>query len=328
MATLSGCQWDPPRDNPLDPGSNAYHYPFGSLKVHVRTLIEQPIADATVLLPELERFAVTDSNGLAEFEEIPTGTWWIVAYRNLSGSDVYATDSAQVTITVKASSEMTMQLDGLPEIKTAYAYSVAFADSDTPIDPTYLIRLKSTVFDPDGVHHLLRVEAVLVDTLNDYSLAIDLRFNADSSFWWSDVPADSFHNDKTDNALFLPFTFRAFDAVGNASPPRTAFVARVLHGIVSLFNGSPPTHLEWTYPSFNELSDPSTFNYHVRIYVDIPPLEEIYWRIVVPRPSASGEHDVDIHLPVGIYLWDVLVLDNFGNSTRSPRLSFTVDGSN
>jgi len=327
MATMTGCQWDPPHDNPLDPGSNAYHFPFGTLRVSVLTLIEQPIRDATVLLPELGQIAVTDTNGLVEFKELPIGVWWVVAYRNNVGSAVYTSDSAQVTILTKAASEQTLLLDGLPEILSAYVFSVAYVDTNQQPDPIYSIRLKSTVLDPDGVHHLQRVEAVLIDSLHDYSLEIGLQYNADSAYWWQDIPADSFRNNSTDNALFLPFTFRAFDAVGNASPPRTALVARVLHNVPSLDNPTtePRPLLQWTFDYYLELKDISNFNYHVIIYRDRPPLEEVYRRIVIPKNSSRNEHQVDVQLSFGDdYKWEVLVLDNFGNSSRSLRGKLTV----
>ncbi len=323
MATLSGCQWDPPHDNPLDHGSNAYHYPFGSLTVQVQTLNWQPVAAATVLLPELGQFAVSDDSGLVHFNEIPTGTWWAVAYREISGRAVYARDSAQVTIVVKNDSELSLQLDALPEFISTYAVSVSSADSANQPDPDYIIRLKATVLDPDGITHLARVEAFLIDTLRNYYLTLDLQYstNPDSAFWWKDIPANSFPNQSTDNALFLPFTFRAYDFAGKASPPRTAFVARVLHGVPGIQDPLQDflPHLEWNYTYWNELTDISTFNYLVRIYRESPELTEIYRRTIIPGESASGEHYVEVPLANGTYLWEVWVLDNFGNSSRSRR---------
>jgi hypothetical protein len=326
MAIVSGCQWDPPHDNPLDPGSNAYHFPFGSSKVTIQTLVGQPIKDATVLLPELGQFGVTDSNGVTLFEELPIGKWWVVAFRDNIGYDVYARDSAQLTVSINESSELTLPLDGLPKIITAYAISVAFIDTLQQYDPIYSIRLKSTILDPDGAHHLQRVEAVFIDTLHGVNLELGLQYNADSAYWWQDVPADSFHNNSTDNAIILPFTFRAFDVLGHISPPRTAFVARVLHNVPSLI--SPTTemrpHLSWLFSYLSEFKDTSTFNYHVIIYSSSPPFAEVYRRVVVPDNSASISHTVDTQLPVGEYIWEVLVIDNFGNSSRSMRDKLTV----
>ncbi len=327
IAALSGCQWDPPRDNPLDPGSNAYHYPFGMLRVHALTLIQQPISMATVLLPELGRFLISDDSGLVEFDEVPTGTWWVVAYRDINGSAVYARDSARVTINVKQSSEVSLRLDALPRFTSAYAVSLVTSESETE-DPHYFIRLKATVTDPDGPQHLERVESVFMDTLHNYSIHVDLQYNTnrDSAFWWTDIPPDSFRNSSTGNALYLPFTFRAFDFAEKASPPTTAFVARVLHGVPTFSDPQQDLfpNLEWSYTYYNELDDTTSFNYLVKIFRNTPELPEIYRRTVIPRNLASRSHTVEERLPLGRYLWEVWVLDNFGNSSRSRRGNLDV----
>lgn len=325
MALSQGCQWDPPRDNPLDSASDAYHNPFGFLRFRVQTLVQQPIFNATVMIPELGRFALADSHGIANFDEIPIGTWWVVAFRDTPGNAIYARDSVQVTIDILQTTEKGLLLDALPSVNSAYALSGALMEDSS--FAYFYIRLKATISDPDGIADLAQAEVTFSDTIQSYDVRVELQYRADSAFWWADIPSNSFHNGKTDNALFLPFTFRAFDFAENVSPVRTTFVPRILHSpaeITGIQIAGAQITVDWNFTYWNELLDASTYNYIVIIY-RAPELIEIYRRTVTPDGSAIGRHIVESPLQPGYYTCEVWVVDKFGNSIRSERWSFQYE---
>lgn len=297
---------------------------LGSVRLRVLTLGQQPIADATVLITEIGRFTLTDANGYARFDDLPPGPLWLRAYREIQGDAIYGRDSTQVTIVSASLVDASINLDALPSFTRATANSLAFTANREQEVPTYFLRLKAEVFDPDGPADLRRVEVKWIDSYHQDSLLISLGYDFVSTLWTADVPSDSFYDGQIENALTLPFKFQAFDFAGNASPSTEAIMARVIHGFPDAQSVLPEQFPEliWQYERFTEFSNIHLFNYDVRIYRFLVREELVYDTLVPPINFRENRHRVGVNLPPGNYSWEVSVLDLFGNSSSSPRIQF------
>ena len=297
---------------------------FGSVRLRVLTLGQQPIRDATVLISEIGRFVLSDTEGYAVFENLPPGQMLLRAFRETQGEAIYGRDSVEVTVVSATQTESFINLDALPSFTRATANSLAFGETNES-EPVYSVQLKAEVFDPDGAFDLSRVEVQWVDIFHEDTLIVNLRYRLDSAFWAATVPSDSFYNRTIENAPPFPFRFQAFDESGNASPLTSVTMVRVVRGFPSTDPDVPPVQfptLRWSYNEYLDLKDPTLYYYIVRVFKLSLEEELVYYREVPPENFPGNSHTIDTDLPPGSYRWEVWVRDVFGNSSRSPRISF------
>jgi len=320
---LASCDWDPAHDSIFDPDNPLYR-PVGSLRLTVLTLIQQPIYDAVVQLPDVGRFGTTDTNGVAYFDDLPEGDWWVVAYRNSVPDTVYAADSVKVSIKLGVLTEASLRLDAVPSFISVTVNSITqYVDPDT----NYIYaRLTARVFDPDGDADLDRVEWWLQDNGISMQDTLDFAPDPDSALWWAEIPSEDFPDSNLSNTLTRPFTFEAFDRAENSSQS-TAILARIIYSSPELQPvgaGNPPT-LEWYFRWTDEHLDLEYFYYILNIYSTQSDESLVYRKQISPTVSIRMVHIVEEELETGgTYWWDVWVFDRFGNSVRSPRPGFVV----
>ena len=333
LSALVGCDLDPPHDNIFDPDNPNYR-PVGNLLINVRTLdLQMPIADATVLLPELKRLGTTDRNGEVLFSELPLGEWWVVAYRDVISDTVYGRDSVMVTIGQAVQTDTLLGLDALPTFTSVKVNSITTVKREGGDEYKVIVaRLKARVIDPDGAADLERVEWKLLDTLHDPIQVLmhgilTIYQNPDSAYWWAEIPSDSFPGNTLSNSLTLPFTFEAFDEAEKSSES-TAYLARVINDVPTLqaVGSKPPPHPDLRWQFYWDLQFPNieSFYFLVRIYKDHVPPILAYEEKVDPDISGYFRCTVKDSLESISYLWEVLAVDLFGNYSRSVQNKFTV----
>lgn len=143
ITAISGCQWDPPRDNPLDPGSYRFQ-PVGALELLVLDrATNTPIAGAEVRIKEISEFRHTDSLGAASFSAIPADTYWVAAERG--GSFPYGIDSTRLIIASDVSSRDTLRLAALPTASGGLKITILTLNSQPIPGATVQVR------EPNGV---------------------------------------------------------------------------------------------------------------------------------------------------------------------------------
>ncbi|MBM3326764.1 MAG: carboxypeptidase regulatory-like domain-containing protein [Calditrichaeota bacterium] len=110
-----GCQWDPPRDNPLDPHNYRYK-PSGGLRlVLLDSADAAPIYNAEVRLPALSLSKLTDSAGTAEFHSVTPGRWQVFAERRGENElEPYGLDSLLIDVQDQRVRRDTLKLKALP----------------------------------------------------------------------------------------------------------------------------------------------------------------------------------------------------------------------
>jgi hypothetical protein len=225
-----GCDWDPERDNPLDPGSPLYR---STSSLHVRVLTLDPnlaITGAKVEVftdPVLSKF--TDEDGWVHFNDIPVRTLTVTASADTDRDTIYAPISNEVIINHNNATEISFFLDAPP----VFISTIANAETRQLVQNSdtlqYSVHLKARVQDPDGQVDLKSVEWVWRDAANGNLLSGNLSYRFDSLYFEAFVPGDSFIN--IDKALDGAFTLEAFDYQGYSTQSAPVRVVRVLHGV-------------------------------------------------------------------------------------------------
>lgn len=116
MLIASGCQWEVPHNNPLDPANYRYQ-PFASLVVKVLDVdTDIPISGAEVRISEINSFKNTNILGCASFDNIPTNYDSLLIFVEKRGGDGfnYMKDSAYVRVNHTQIDTLVMYLKTLP----------------------------------------------------------------------------------------------------------------------------------------------------------------------------------------------------------------------
>lgn len=324
---LYNCDWDPPHDNPFDP-DNPNYSSLGSLRLKVYPLDwhDAPLPGVTVLIPELERFGITDENGEKLFEQIPADTLLVVAYRDLESEVIYARDSIEVIIKPSHTTFDSLRLDAVPFFDSTRVNSITVAEENQGEDTTRTFaRLTAWVRDPDGGVDLVKVEFRFLNMIHD-----SLDYVPDSAYWRIDVPSGAFPDGDLSNTLLLPFEFEVFDRAQNSSRD-IATLARVINTVPILrTSGNIPStpRLEWNYSLSHQLPNTRSFHYLVRIYTADADQTVVVDTLTTPSEFTLNWIDIEEPLPPRPYFWQVWVIDNFGNMSRSLPAGIQVYVSN
>ncbi len=316
LVLLTGCDWDPPHDNPFDPDNPNYN-PTGNLRLKVYPLNwhDAPIPGVTVLITELGRFGITDNNGETFFDQIPADTLMVVAYRDTDPEVIYARDSIEIIIEPSKTTFDSLRLDAVPFFDSAKVNSITVAERGTGEDTTRTFaRLTAWVSDPDGEFDLHWVEFRFLNLLRD-----SLDYIPDSVYWQIEVPSESFIEGDLRNTLTRYFAFEAFDRAENSSQD-SSVLARVLNGVptrLSYTKADTLLVLEWNYALYHQLPNVDSFSYLVRIFTADADQTILYEKKVHPDATARNVDTVDVDIAPGNYRWQVWVIDLYGNMSRS-----------
>lgn len=279
------------------------------------------------MLDELGRFAFTDLNGIAYFDEVPVGRHWVRAFRQgEKGSPVYARDSVEVVIEQARLTTAELQLDALPIFLSQRVNSLTFQNRANE-DPIYQIHIKANVTDPDGLQHIRSVIWRLYDRA-DNELDFDTLFFQQDSGWKAEEPGARFPTGKPDGVLALPFVLEAYDASGNYARSEKEYLARVIKRVpeLSLIQPEPRPEFDWSYSWTFTFDTTASFNYLVRV-TDASTGQTVYNRLVPPAEAPHNSHRSEVTLSPGVpYLWEVWALDLLGNRSRSPRRGLSFEG--
>ena len=319
MLFVGSCEWDPVRDNPLDPRSKGYR-PLpeeGSVDVRVMTLFSnnRPIQNAKVeLLTEPVLSKQTDEDGWARFSEVAAGTLLVQATTDDNSKPNYAPASRQIVIRKATNIETNLYLDALPNFIYADAYAVT---RQVIGDETifYQVHLKAYVEDPDGGGDVKRVEWTWNDTTTLEGVLHYSRL--DSLFHDTLISGKSFGN--IDAALDGVFQFEAFDGL-----------ERVIHDVPTLeslpYNQivANPT-IAWNFTWGDDFVSPNQFNYLLRIHQISQFYPLVYDSLITPSGIRDNEHRVENPLESGNYDYSVWVVDLHGNRARSKPAAFRID---
>jgi len=287
-----------------------------NIHVKVKSLNNQPIPDATVIIESLGRYALTDSNGWAAFEDIHIGTFWVVAFRSEGDYPYYARDSILVTTRSGVSNEFTIFLSASPRFIDVTVNSMTIQQERFG-DPLRKVRLKAFVEDPDGPFDIRRVGW----SFQEISGTMRYNQDPDSAFWETELREEEFPDGNIGEALGNPFVFEVTDGAGS-SVNTEATLTRILRQIPNVRDcvGEPQPVIHWSYEWYDDFGPDEWFGYILRIFRDDPNDHcMVYDTLFTGGEFNTIDHQVGTVLEPGDYYCYVWVIDSFGNYSRSRK---------
>lgn len=334
--SVAGCDFSPPRDNPLDPASPGYRAPSdaGRLSIRVLTLAEEPLVQAVVTLRTTPLQVVeTDSSGWARFNTVPSGELTVEASKSSGPGAIYSTVSRSVTITAGTHYETVIRLNALPDFISTTVNAIT-VEEITSEPPDYRLYLRAQVIDADGPSGLV-VSWSWIDTVSNISQEGTLEWSPDSASYQKYLHSSEFTTGSITAALGGTFTYEVRDQSGIPVLSDPIRLVRVLHQVpydLGSRRTNPPT-IEWAYRygEGRDFTNNSQFDYGVRVFRPLTPFPDlmVFDTLIVPPPPPqpiTNTLKLPVALTPGMYYWYVWVSDKFGNSIRSHRESLLVEG--
>ncbi len=310
-----GCEWTPERDNPLDPNSDLFN---PVLTGEVTNLANEPVSQAMVTLQPEGAVAVTGNDGVYRFEGVDLGEYTLTVQKM-----DHVGDTVDVNIASGGTTTQDFQINALPQFDSisVTTHYISF------ITTNYIyVAMEAWMINPDG------------NTLEDSVLAL---FEEDTLGYLNNSPVQvnffsynfaidtAFANIDPFNLELLvgrPFSLIAYDSRGGVAVSRPLQVIRFIEPpLTNSPNsgepvGSKPT-LNWDlYDVEYELLQ------NVRVHDDA---DDLVWdSLAIPREVV--EITVTDSLQItgtpgpAFYYWTLEIVDIFGNTSRSRKLTFTV----
>jgi hypothetical protein len=309
-----GCMPDAERDNPFDPHLQVSE-DVGQLKGRVTRLYFpfEGIEGVSITLSESGGSDRTDTDGEYLISDIPPGHYMVTA--NKHG---YASDSSAIEIASGQILTDDFVLDGLPYILNS---SITSEHSwSSPTKEQFYSYFEVQIDDPDG---LSDIDSVYVDvqTLN-FSQRLTRVLN--TNWYRATVTEDAFAGDPLEVLVGQEALFYIRDKIGNRINSSPQFLIRIIYP-------SPATILPNEEEKMDERQllvwEPFTHvvNFDFTFTVDVESFSQGWQRENIPPDSTSIviTELLDSQYP---YRWSVWIVDEFGNTSKSPYVTFSVEG--
>lgn len=300
-----------PRLNPLDPGNPDYQLAIvnGTLK----TADSKAIPGAKVTWRNQNISAVTDANGYFYFIGLARKSGYIIFE-----ADGYYKDSILVQFSGFQKSLGDFSMNALPKMSGFTLFTKV--ENRYPNDQDTYLEVQTKVTDAEN-----NIDTVYLrcSSIGFYKKLIynssSPNYNYEGSFLPSDFSTGSIDAVVGQNFEIVVKTKNRSlpDAVGSS------VVKRLIKQEIIPYNpsnketvGSSPTLLWQRFlPNFN-------FTYTLEIYTDVAD-KQLVW-----QKTNVSKNDIQIvtgtTLPAGDYIWVILCVDDYKNSTRSKPASFVV----
>jgi hypothetical protein len=310
-----GCLSDAERDNPLDTFAENYQ-PIGKLFGRVtsfyRTDIILPAADLD--LEPAGRYTISGSDGLFEFNNLPSGNYTLICSK-----EGYRPDTVFIEINTE-SKEKNFRLNSLPRFEQI-ELNTHHVSRWWPAEESYFLRLKAQVRDKDGINEIDSVWFSVPSISFAETLFIsNLNGIYEQTITEDQLPLASLRQlEGKTMALFCR------DIVNNISVSDDLFLPRLIQEVPVQVS---PTGLE-TINSFpltfmwEQVFLPYTFTYKIEIYqVNFG----FFSRITEITDILSNQifYEFTNELPAGDYFWLLYVVDEFGDTSSSKEGAFRV----
>ena len=324
IALPTGCTEQAPHSNMLDPESPLYDA-SADLKGKCSPIYspDKGVPFVNVLLqplaPEKSKPAIitqTNSAGEYNFEHIEPDS-----YRVVFQKDQYASDTARIALQPRKAAILNIRLDALPQIDSLRLVTGHEIYTPTGEDRFYL---DFTIFatDPD---RNLDIENVICK-IDAYGISFSMTPNADHSVWQKLVQLDTLGIEQPDMLIGVPLHFEIITGT-NSTRRRVLFgpymLTRFIHEQVQLIApvnnamvGNRPT-FRWVQPNTT-----FPFKYWLEINRILSPGE--FETTIIPNFTADSSLVSPVRLLRGDYFWNLAIVDNLNNWSRSKNEKFVV----
>ncbi len=318
---IGGCV-DAPRDNPLDPSSPYFQKPvpvIGQLGGQVTVAVQNTVvSSAMVECLEHGITVMTDSAGNYVLPEFSAGKLTIVAWK--SG---FVPDTQRVQLNAGVPLRVSFALNGPPIVLSQSIITHKY-DQYFP-SPVYTVDIMASVTDPNSI---LEVDSVwfYVDSLQ-YPMFYSITAREfETTLSKYDIPSN------TINWLVgKPLQIKSKDVFGAVSLSEPFYVTRIIENtatLVSPVSGNGDT--TGSQPLFRWSPPGVTFSYTYTVQcsrVDAG-TETLVWSLANITSSILEQQfpgdGSGLTLIAGNYVWSVIVVDDFGNTSRSKEAAFVV----
>ena len=314
IVILCSCLPDAKRDNPFDPESGPIE--GGILSGRVIKLVPPVvgIAGVTVTLSTPGGSGVSGIDGYYTITNIPDGLYNVTA----SKPD-YAEEDTTVDIAAGKSYTINFSLDGLPSF---LATSVISEHKKTPSDDFHF-RFEAEVNDPDDIPDNSDIASVVV-SVDAFSFQKKLNRVLNTNRYLITASPKEVTGGSLEALVGKKAVFSAWDRIGNKTDSAPAHLVRIIHPSPSIITPNEEERMDsrrlLIWESFSDVVD-FDFTYTVDV---ISFSSGWQWEDISPDSTAlTVTESLNPHLP---YQWAVWVVDEYGNTSKSPYVTFYVKG--
>ena len=307
-----GCVSDAPRDNPLDAKSR-----LTSLRLEGRVFTYyqpyQPVAGAKLYLLPLNRLTESDADGYYAFNGLQAGIYTVICQKN-----GFASDTAQIDLTTEQTHHF--HLDRLPSFEQL-TINTHHQARWFPVEDAYYLDIKATVSDGDG-----RADINLVDfQIPGINYRDTLQAGSEAGSYSRLFSQEELPVGSLEQLVGLEFVFRATDHPGKSVYSDKHYLTRVINPVPVV---EAPVGLETVAADslvfqWQKMSLNFEFSYKIQLYQINLGLSTLIEEIA-PIAADQTSYRYPSALPGGDYLWRVLIVDRYGNTSGSKEGVFRV----
>ena len=318
LLILSGCMPDAERDNPFDPKSERYRSEpeeDGILSGRVTKLVPpiDGIAGVTVTLSEPGGSGVTGSDGSYTITNIPKGFYTVTARK----SD-YAEEDTTVEIIAGQNHIINFSLNGLPYF---VATSVTSEHAKTPFDD-YHFHFEAVVNDPDDIPDNSDIVSVVV-SVDAFSFERKLNRVLNTNQYFLTVPPKDVTGGSLEKLMGKNAIFSARDRNGSKTDSAPAHLVRIINQSPSTITPNEEESMDsrqlLVWEPFSDLVD-----FDFKYTVDVISFSSGWQMTDISSDSTSISVTEPLD-PLPPYQWAVWVVDVFGNTSKSPYVTFYIE---
>lgn len=308
VVLFQGCSTDAPRDNPLDPANGIRV--SGKVERFYET---QGINNAMLMLKPTDKITLSASDGSFVIDGAAAGNYTLLC--RVAG---FAPDSLQINL--QENHTVNFKLDGLPYFENISLTTHHITSFSTPQDSFFVV-IQATGNDLDGRSDVnsirFRIEAFnFSDTL--------FEDNPQQKIFSGELDRNDLGIASIQQLIGKPIELDIEDFPGSVTVSEPQFITRIIErvpvGISPLFTtiSNFPFELSW-----EPLSLPYPFTFDIEI-------KKINFTFISPAGSLRNISSTDTSatfnsvLEPGEYIWELYIVDEFGNRSRSLENPFVV----
>jgi hypothetical protein len=326
-----GCH-DAPRDNPLDPQSPQY-ISTASVTGTVSILNQSiPLPSATITSIENGVSTVSNASGAFSFDHLTIGTQTLICTK-----PNYTPDTLHIVLQAQTTAQVHFSLNGAPYIVSQNIYTRKI-DQYYP-SPQYFVDVTASVADPNGITDIDSVWFCVTypstGSLTSDTLLFPMTYSVSTRLFQITIYKYDLPTNTIQWLVNKPLQIRSTDfhyAINYSVPFHVSRVIEdaatptypTLNTTTSAKDTTGPTPLlKWSSPdvTFNYTYSLTISRITSGVHTDVwsyTQLGSINNEFQFPGDNRGETLDP------GEYVWTILVVDDFGNYSRSKEASFVV----
>jgi len=311
---LWGCMPDADRDNPFDPKIQIQG-DTGQLSGRIIRIYPpfDGIDGCTVSLSDHGNEGRTDSDGYYLISDIPERQYTVIA-----GKPGFVPDTTTVEITAGAGTLHNASLDGLPFFLGSSITSEHTGNA--PAEDQYFVNYEVQVDDLDGPSD---IDSVLV-TVEMFDFRRELNRVINTNTYTVQISPDEVGDGSLEALIGKESIFSVWDKLGNRTDSSSHFLIRILYPTPATFMPNEEDQMDDRQLLIWE-SFAGMVNFNFTYSVDVKSAFSTGWhRDNIPSDTTSIAVDEALDSQEN-HRWSIWVVDEFGNVSKSPYVTFSIE---